>query len=93
MPIAGPRNPYGYFAFMAVTVHGQVSVHYQRGGKIFSSFSTTLPNTGRMGVGRADVGCFGMNLASSDNWYRISHASMTIGQGKIGSLIYSLDYY
>ncbi|CDH55839.1 hypothetical protein RO3G_03953 [Lichtheimia corymbifera JMRC:FSU:9682] len=80
MPMVGPRNPYGYFAFVVVTVHGQVSVHYQRGGKIFSSFSTTLPNTGRMGAGRADVGCFGMNLASSDNWYRISHASMIIGQ-------------
>ncbi|KAI9311047.1 hypothetical protein BX666DRAFT_2000266 [Dichotomocladium elegans] len=78
-PLEGPRNPFGHFAFVVVTVHGEVSVHYQRGGKIFSSFSTVLPNTGRMGgSGHADIGCFGMSLIGADNWTRISHASMAL---------------
>ncbi|KAI8145254.1 hypothetical protein BJV82DRAFT_667151 [Fennellomyces sp. T-0311] len=83
--VVGPRNPYGHLAFVAVTVHGEISVHYQRGGKIFSRFSTMLPNTGHMGLGRADIGCFGMNLAGSGQWYRISHASLIFNND--GSLL------
>ena len=81
-PFIGPRNPYGYLALVAVTVHGEISVHFQQGGKIFSQFSTSLPHTGHMGLGRADIGCFGMNLANSGQWYRISHASLTFDDGK-----------
>ncbi|KAI9489933.1 hypothetical protein BDB00DRAFT_840113 [Zychaea mexicana] len=84
-PLVGPRNIYGYFAFVAVTVHGEVSVHYQQGRKIFSQFSTMLPQTGHNGQNRADIGCFGMDLSNSGKWFRISHASMTFDHD--GSLL------
>ncbi|KAG2222177.1 hypothetical protein INT45_007194 [Circinella minor] len=84
-PFIGPRNPYGYLALVVVTVHGEISVHFQQGDKIFSQFSSSLPHTGHMGLGRADIGCFGMNLANSGQWYRISHASLTFDND--GSLL------
>ncbi|KAG0176146.1 mediator complex subunit [Apophysomyces sp. BC1021] len=77
--VLGPRNPYGYMAFVAITVHGEVNVQYQRNGPIFSSFRTTLPKSAR-DTSRSDVGCFGMVLAGLDDWRRISHAAATFGQ-------------
>ncbi|EPB91383.1 hypothetical protein HMPREF1544_01704 [Mucor circinelloides 1006PhL] len=77
-PIVGPRNPYGQLAFVTATVHGEIKVHYQRSGSIFSSFSTPMPNIGRREISRADAGCFGMSLAGLDDWERISHAAITM---------------
>ncbi|KAL0083828.1 hypothetical protein J3Q64DRAFT_1749578 [Phycomyces blakesleeanus] len=74
--VLGPRNPYGQLGFVAVTVYGEISVHYQRNGEIFSTFSTMLPKSGRREIGRPDMGCFGMALSGLDAWQRISHASM-----------------
>ncbi|KAI9007496.1 hypothetical protein CLU79DRAFT_778630 [Phycomyces nitens] len=74
--VLGPRNPYGQLGFVAVTVHGEVSVHYQRNGGIFSNFSTMLPKSGKREIGRPDMGCFGMVLSGLDGWQRISHASI-----------------
>ncbi|KAF7724871.1 mediator complex subunit [Apophysomyces ossiformis] len=77
--VLGPRNPYGYMAFVAITVHGEINVQYQRNGPIFSSVRTTLPKSAR-DTSRADVGCFGMALAGLDDWGRISHAAATFGE-------------
>ncbi|KAI7900634.1 uncharacterized protein BX663DRAFT_458336 [Cokeromyces recurvatus] len=77
-PIFGPRNPYGQLGFITVTVHGEITVHYQRNGSLFSSFSTPIPNIGRREISRADAGCFGMSLAGLDDWERISHADITL---------------
>ncbi|ORX60311.1 hypothetical protein DM01DRAFT_1332468 [Hesseltinella vesiculosa] len=74
--VVGPRNPFGYLAFVAVTAHGEVSVHFQRNGSIFSSFTTTLPLTGHRDTCRSDTGCYGMALAGLEDWERLSHASM-----------------
>ncbi|KAI8096863.1 uncharacterized protein BX664DRAFT_275230 [Halteromyces radiatus] len=88
--VFGPRNPFGYLAFIAVTVHGEISVHYQRNGSIFSTFSTTLPKTGHRDTSRADTGCYGMALAGLDDWQRMSHASLVLGKG---GDIYLASYY
>lgn len=77
----GPRNPFGYLAFVTVTVNGQVGVHYQRGGKIFSSLSALLPKVGQRGADRADIGCFGMMLSGLYQRQRISHASLAFDNG------------
>ncbi|RCH89292.1 hypothetical protein CU098_007860 [Rhizopus stolonifer] len=79
----GPHNPYGQLGFMTVTTHGVITVHYQRNGNIFSSFSTPLPNIGRREISRADAGCFGMSLAGFDDWERISHADIMLHQDQI----------
>ncbi|KAF1798362.1 hypothetical protein FB192DRAFT_1391172 [Mucor lusitanicus] len=79
-PVVGPRNPYGQLAFVTATVHGEIKVHYQRSGSLFSSFSTPLPNIGRREISRADAGCFGMSLAGLDDWERISHAAITMSK-------------
>lgn len=77
-PVKGPRNPYGQLGFITITVHGEITVHYQRNGPIFSTFSTPMPNIGRREISRADAGCFGMSLAGLDDWERISHAAITL---------------
>ncbi|KAL9545146.1 hypothetical protein MBANPS3_007279 [Mucor bainieri] len=79
-PVVGPRNPYGQLAFVTATVHGEIKVHYQRSGSLFSSFSTPMPNIGRREISRADAGCYGMSLAGLDDWERISHAAITMTQ-------------
>ncbi|CEP13902.1 hypothetical protein [Parasitella parasitica] len=79
-PVAGPRNPYGQLAFVTATVHGEIKVHFQRNGSIFSSFSTPIPNIGRREISRADAGCFGMSLAGLDDWERISHSAITMNK-------------
>lgn len=76
--MVGPRNPYGQLAFVTATVHGEIKVHYQRSGSLFSSFATPMPNIGRREISRADAGCFGMSLAGLDDWERISHAAITM---------------
>ncbi|KAI8641915.1 hypothetical protein BD408DRAFT_417331 [Parasitella parasitica] len=83
-PIVGPRNPHGQHAFATATVHGEIKVHFQRNGSLFSSFSTPIPNIGRREISRADAGCFGMSLAGLDDWERISHAAIVMNKdGKI----------
>lgn len=77
-PVRGPRNPFGQLGFITVTVHGEITVHYQHNGSIFSTFSTPMPNIGRREISRADAGCFGMSLAGLDDWERISHATITL---------------
>lgn len=77
-PLKGPRNPFGQLGFITITVHGEITVHYQRNGSIFSTFSTPMPNIGRREISRADAGCFGMSLAGLDDWERISHAAVTL---------------
>ncbi|KAK4515332.1 Sulfate permease 2 [Mucor velutinosus] len=79
-PVVGPRNSYGQLAFVTATVHGEIKVHYQRSGSLFSSFSTPMPNIGRREISRADAGCFGMSLAGLDDWERISHAAITMSK-------------
>lgn len=74
----GPCNPFGQLGFITVTVHGEITVHYQHNGSIFSTFSTPMPNIGRREISRADAGCFGMSLAGLDDWERISHATITL---------------
>lgn len=74
----GPRNPFGQLGFITITVHGEITVHYQRNESIFSTFSTPMPNIGRREISRADAGCFGMSLAGLDDWERISHAAITL---------------
>ncbi|KAI8985468.1 hypothetical protein BDB01DRAFT_788373 [Pilobolus umbonatus] len=81
--IQGCRNPYGQLGFMTVSVHGEISVHYQHMGSIFSSFSTTLPRTGRREINKADAGCYGMSLAGIDDWQRISHAALSLHDGQL----------
>ncbi|SAM09381.1 hypothetical protein [Absidia glauca] len=88
--VVGPRNPFGYLAFVAVTVHGEISVHYQRNGSIFSTFSTTLPKSGHRDISRGSTGCYGMSLAGLGDWQRLSHASMELD--KNGNL-YLATYY
>ncbi|KAI8070723.1 hypothetical protein BC940DRAFT_295407 [Gongronella butleri] len=88
--VHGPRNPFGYLAFVAVTVHGEVSVHFQRNGSIFSSFTTTLPITGHRDTCRSDTGCYGMWLAGLEDWERLSHASMALDQN--GDLYLATHY-
>lgn len=63
---------------MTISVHGEITVHYQRNRAIFSTFSTPMPNIGRREISRADAGCFGMSLAGLDDWERISHAAITL---------------
>jgi hypothetical protein len=87
----GPRNPYGHLCFLTVTVHGQIQVHYQRSGNLFSTFATMIPKTaGRREINRGDVGCFGMSLAGVDDWQRISHA--TIAFNKQGDIHLATHY-
>jgi hypothetical protein len=66
-------------------MHGQIQVHYQRSGNLFSTFATMIPKTaGRREINRGDVGCFGMSLAGVDDWQRISHATIAFNkQGEI----------
>ncbi|GAA5796194.1 hypothetical protein HPULCUR_001563 [Helicostylum pulchrum] len=77
-PLNGPRNPFGQLGFITISVHGEITVHYQRNGSIFSTFSTPMPNIGRREISRADAGCFGMSLAGLDDWERISHAAIAL---------------
>ncbi|KAI8374192.1 uncharacterized protein BYT42DRAFT_547273 [Radiomyces spectabilis] len=76
-PVFGPRNPYGHLSFVTVTIQGEVQVHYQRNGTIFSSFSTTLPKIGRKHPMATSGNCFGATLVGQDDWQRISHASIS----------------
>ncbi|KAI8331319.1 hypothetical protein BC941DRAFT_505814 [Chlamydoabsidia padenii] len=89
-PVVGPRNPFGYLALVVVTVHGEITIHYQRNGSIFSTFSTTIPKTGHRDISRGSTGYYGMSLAGLDDWQRLSHASMTLD--KNGDL-YLATYY
>jgi hypothetical protein len=81
--VNGPRNPFGYLAFVAVTVHGEISVHYQRNGSIFSTFSTTIPKSGHRDISRGSTGCYGMSLAGLGDWQRLSHASMELDKSTV----------
>lgn len=78
--IHGPRNPYGQLSFITVTVHGEITVYYQRNGSIFSSFLTHIPNIGRREISRVDAGCYAMSLAGLEDWERISHADCMLDQ-------------
>ncbi|KAG1149468.1 hypothetical protein G6F37_010009 [Rhizopus arrhizus] len=77
------RNPYGHLGFLTVTVHGEITVHYQRCGSLFSSFSTYIPNTTQRDIKRSDSSCFSMSLSGLDDWQRISHAAITLVKDKI----------
>ncbi|CEG70969.1 hypothetical protein RMATCC62417_06775 [Rhizopus microsporus] len=71
------KNPFGYLGFITITVHGEITVHYQRNGAIFSSFSAHIPSTGRRDIRRSDASCYSMSLSGIDDWQRISHAAIT----------------
>ncbi|CAO3638149.1 unnamed protein product [Cunninghamella echinulata] len=88
--VVGPRNPYGYLAFVVVTVYGEISVHYQRNGSIFSSFSTNLPKIGHYHTIQEDAGCYSMSLEGLDNWLKISHVSIALDEE---GDIYLATYY
>lgn len=81
--MVGPRNPFGYLALVVVTVHGEISVHYQRNGSIFSTFSTTIPKSGHRDISRGSTGCYGMSLAGLGDWQRLSHASMELDKSTV----------
>lgn len=71
------KNPFGHLGFITITVHGEITVHYQRNGAIFSSFSAHIPSTGRRDIRRSDASCYSMSLSGIDDWQRISHAAIT----------------
>ncbi|RCI04160.1 hypothetical protein CU098_012062, partial [Rhizopus stolonifer] len=88
-PKAYFRNPYGYLGFLTVTIHGEITVHYQRSGALFSSFSAHIPMTNQQDLKRSDASCFSMSLSGIDNWQHISHAAIILER----NVIYLATHY
>lgn len=93
----GSRNPFGYLAFLMVTVSGEVIVHYQRNRNIFSSFSTSLLCAGQLtkATHRKETAPYTIfkqdskstldfSLVAGRAWNSISHASLLLNDGKLG---------
>jgi hypothetical protein len=91
----GPRNPFGYLAFLVVTVNGEVIVHYQRNRNIFSSFSTSLLCAGQLtkATHRKETAPYTIfkqeskstldfSMVAGRAWNSISHASLLLNDGK-----------
>ncbi|KAM3581365.1 hypothetical protein VKS41_006191 [Umbelopsis sp. WA50703] len=87
----GPRNPFGYLAFLVVTVNGEVIVHYQRNRNIFSSFSTSLLCAGQLtkATHRKETAPYTIfkqeskstldfSMVAGRAWNSISHASLLL---------------